>query len=238
MTNILEVFEYNQHFVAMMNIINFARFNPPTKGHKHHIIPRCWFKMNNLPIDNSDDNLVLLSKEDHIKVHKLSILCSATPEMKSKMGFAVHILDGTMSGMHHTEESCRKISEARKGIVFTDETKRKISESKKGKPSGNKGKKASAETRKKMSEAMKGENNPNYGKTHSEETRKKMSESQKGKKMSEESRRKISESLKGKSSPFKGKKLSEEHRRKISETLKVKYNNLKELTNDQSEWYV
>lgn len=29
------VFEYNQHFVAMMNIINAAKLNPPTKGHKH-----------------------------------------------------------------------------------------------------------------------------------------------------------------------------------------------------------
>lgn len=42
MNNILEVFEYNQHFVAMMNVINSARLNPPNKGHKHHIIPKCW----------------------------------------------------------------------------------------------------------------------------------------------------------------------------------------------------
>ena len=67
---ITQVFEYNQHFVAMMNIINAARLNPPSKGHKHHIIPRCWFKMNNLPVDNSKDNLVLLSYEDHVKAHK------------------------------------------------------------------------------------------------------------------------------------------------------------------------
>lgn len=37
-----KVFEYNQHFVAMMNIINAARLNTPKEGHKHHIIPKCW----------------------------------------------------------------------------------------------------------------------------------------------------------------------------------------------------
>ena len=153
-----QVFEYNQHFVAMMNIINSSRLNPPTKGHKHHIIPKCWFKMNNLPIDNSKDNLVLLSYEDHIKVHKLSILCAATPEMKSKMGFAVkRLLKGNFSGMHHTEESRRKNAEAHKGKTL------------------------SVESRKKISEALKGDKNPFYGKKHSNETLKKMSESLKGK---------------------------------------------------------
>lgn len=34
MNNILEVFEYNQHFVAMMNIINAARLNPPESCQK------------------------------------------------------------------------------------------------------------------------------------------------------------------------------------------------------------
>ena len=169
--NILDVFEYNQHFVAMMNIINSSRLNPPEEGHKHHIIPKCWFKMNNLPIDNSDDNLVLLSVEDHCKVHKLMYLCAATPEMKSKMGFAVkRLLNGNFSGMHHTIETRRKMSASmkgkQKGKVLSDETKRKISEVQKGKV-------FSDETKRKMSEVKK-------GKHPSEETRRKMSEALKG----------------------------------------------------------
>lgn len=133
-----QLFEYNQHFVAMLNIINAARLNPPTKGHRHHIVPRCWFKMNNLPIDNSDDNLVLLSVEDHYKVHKLMYLCAATHEMKSKMGFAVNrLLNGNFSGMHHTIETRRKMSASmkgkHKGKVLSDKTKRKMSEVLKGK---------------------------------------------------------------------------------------------------------
>lgn len=167
-------FKYNQHFVAMMNIINRARLNPPESGHKHHIVPRCWFKMNNLPIDNSDDNLVLLSYEDHIKVHKLAILCSDTKEMASKMGYAVHrLLKGQFKGIHHTEETKQKMSETHKGRTFSDESRRKMSEAAKNKV-------LSEEHRRKISEATRGKNNPMYGKQHTDAQRKKMSESLKG----------------------------------------------------------
>ena len=191
---LLDIFEYNQHFIAMMNIINGARLNPPKEGHKHHIIPKCWFRMNNLPIDNSKDNLVLLSYEDHVKIHKLAILCAGTPELKSKMGFAVKVLlKGNFSGMHHTEQTRRKMSAANKGENnpnfgkhnhHTEETRRKMSEAKKGKPSPIKGVTLSDETRRKMSEAHKGkigEKSGMYGHTHSIESRRKMSESLKGK---------------------------------------------------------
>ena len=78
-----------------------------------------------------------------------------------------------------------------KGRTVTDETRRKISEAKKGKTSPRKGVTPSEETRKKMSEAAK-------GRTFSEESRRKLSESHKGKHLSEEHRRKISEALKRK----------------------------------------
>lgn len=158
---IADVFEYNQHFVAMMNVINAARLNPPESGHKHHIIPKCWFKMNNLPVDNSKDNLILLSAEDHQKVHRLAVLCVKDEDMKSKMIFAVHRLHGSMTGIHHTAETKRKIGEARKGMT-----------------SPMKGKHLSEESRRKMSEALKGKNK---GKHYSEEHKRKISESMKGK---------------------------------------------------------
>ena len=118
----------------MMNIINNARHNPPVKGHNHHIIPRCWFKLNNIHTDNSKDNLVLLSYEDHVKVHKLAMLCAATPEMKSKMAFAVkRLLKGHFSGMHHTDATKQIIKAKRAKQVITDEHKQHISEGLKGK---------------------------------------------------------------------------------------------------------
>lgn len=145
---ILDVFEYNQHFVEMMNIINRSRLNHPKEGHKHHIIPRCWFKMNNIPIDNSKDNLVLLSYEDHIKVHKLAFLCAKGSTFKGKMAYAYHRLTKgdvvsndcfkgekcSMYGKHHSEEARRKMSESHKGKKFSVEHRRNLSKSRKNKP--------------------------------------------------------------------------------------------------------
>lgn len=132
---LMMAFTYNQHFVAMMNVINAARLNPPAKGHKHHIVPKCWFKMNGLEVDNSNDNLVKLSYDDHIKVHMLMSLCAANPRLSSKMKWAVHRLSkGTFLGMSHTDETKELIRERRALQVISDLTKEKISKTLKGKP--------------------------------------------------------------------------------------------------------
>lgn len=93
---------------------------------------------------------------------------------------------GVTSGMHHSEETKRKIGE-------------KNSEALKGK---NKGKKHSEEHNKKISEALKGEIPWNKGKKLSEEHKKNMSKSLKGKipwikgkKMSEETKRKLNKKV-------------------------------------------
>ena len=85
-----------------------------------------------------------------------------------------------------SEETRRKLSEAKKGKKLSTETRRKLSEAKKGK-------KLSTEHRQKISKSLKGENNYFYGKKHSAETRQKISKSLKGKKHSAETRQKISE---------------------------------------------
>ena len=163
---ITQVFKYNQHFVAMMNIINFARLNPPTKGHKHHIIPKCWFKKNNLPVDNSKDNLVLLTPEDHAKVHKLAYLCSKN-EIKSSLRFAYYMTNNIYKemdllgsnnpfyGKHHSEESKALMSKRCKEAMTT-ERRNKLSRLVKGR-------KMSKESSRKKSLATKGVPKSEFG---------------------------------------------------------------------------
>ena len=88
------------------------------------------------------------------------------------------------------------LTEGGGGGSRSEETRRKMSEAKKGKPSPNKGKPHSEEHRRKISEAMK-------GKTLSEETRRKISENNSTKRP--EVRRKLSEAHKGQTPWNKGK---------------------------------
>ena len=62
------------------------------------------------------------------------------------------------------------------GIKLTEQTKRKLSEARKGRTAPNKGVPMSEEQKRKLSEAFKGENNPNFGKHLTEERKRKMSE--------------------------------------------------------------
>lgn len=83
------------------------------------------------------------------------------------------------AGQTHSDETKKKMSEAKKGRPFSDEHRRKLSEAHKGQT-------LSDETRRKISEARK-------CKPHSDETRRKIAESMKGKTMSAEQKQKLSE---------------------------------------------
>ena len=131
---------------------------------------------------------------------------SCSEETRRKMSEA-------RKGRSHTEETLRKLSEARKTRVFTDETRRRISESKRT---------ITDETRRKMSESHK-------GKVFTDETRRKISESKRT--ITDETRRRISEGQKRRapitdetrrklSEANKGRVFTDEARRKMSESAK------------------
>ena len=113
-----------------------------------------------------------------------------------------------------------KRTEALKGRKLSEETKRKISEAKKGRVAWNKGLKNiySEEMRRKMSESHKGHK-------HTEESKRKMRE----RIVSEETRRKISKAFKGRTAWNKGIPQSDETKRKKSETMKEIWRKKKEV---------
>ena len=133
--------------------------------------------------------------------------------------------EGT-SGWVPSEETKRKLSEAKKGNTNclgktrSEETKRKMSEVKKGNTNFL-GKTHSEESKIKISESKKGEKNRLYGKPgfwtgkkHSDETKKIMSEQRKGSKRSEETKAKMREYKKNHPVWNKGKSLPEDMRKK------------------------
>ncbi len=110
-------------------------------------------------------------------------------------------------GKKHSEETCAKISLAKKGKSHkphSAETRAKIAASNKGKHSQNKGKPS-----------------PKKGKPLSADTRAKMSAAHKGKIFSDEHRAKLSMALQGKNHPQYGKHPSKETRAKMSAAQKA-----------------
>lgn len=76
----------------MMEIINFYKNNPPSKDfEKHHIIPRCYFKKNNMPVDNTKNNVVRLPYFKHLIVHYYASFC-CPKEYEYSMWNACHRL--------------------------------------------------------------------------------------------------------------------------------------------------
>ena len=79
--------------------------------------------------------------------------------------------------------------EGSSGLIHSEETKRKMSEARKGKNLG--------KNNHRYGIGLKGENHPFYGKSHSEEVKRKLSEKNKGRKQSEEFSKRQSEARKG-----------------------------------------
>ena len=99
--------------------------------------------------------LIFLTKSEHMSLHRIGK--DISEETKKKMSEARKGEKHPMYGKHRSEETKKKMSEANKGKHFSEEHKKKISEAQKGKH-------RSEESKKKMSEAQKGKHWFNNGK--------------------------------------------------------------------------
>lgn len=74
----LNSFLDNNFLIKYIDLIS-ANLNTVKQKHKtqgHHIIPKSYFKLNKLPINNLSSNMVNLSYKDHILAHYYLALCS------------------------------------------------------------------------------------------------------------------------------------------------------------------
>lgn len=84
----------NEYFHEVELLIEEARKNPVPigTGHRHHIVPRCWFKLHKMLVDNRKSNLVYLSIENHYKIHELMSKCVKETDMIFRMKSAAQSL--------------------------------------------------------------------------------------------------------------------------------------------------
>ena len=89
-----EIFDISSsEFAKMMAIINSAKaLKLPHRGnHAHHIVPRSYYNKYNKEVDNSEQNLVNLTPQEHFIVHYYAWK-SANKVMKTSMAYAFRMM--------------------------------------------------------------------------------------------------------------------------------------------------
>lgn len=161
--------------------------------YKHHIIPKAYFNLNKIDIDNTSNNIVELTYKNHILAHYYLYKCT-DGYLKSKMFFAIMCLINlnmnknvnNLIDDHFICNIIENISDDKFKIKFTDEHSKKISLAEKGKIVSN-------ESRSKMS--LSWDYDSHFGPNTI--TRENLSKAIKGKKKSIQHVKHISESLIG-----------------------------------------
>ena len=166
--------------------------NKDTKREKyktqiHHIIPKCYFIINNIEIDNGKENKINLLYKDHILAHYYLVLsCNNTIIFKKlntafiKMTFRkcpnIEKFDFTQLESYQElyKNYCTNLSESKKGTKVSEETRQKMSKpksestkllmslSRKGKPNPKSGAARKGIPHPGTSEKTKGKFRPNY----------------------------------------------------------------------------
>ena len=189
--------EYYRKYIELIDYAKSEEYELQEYYEKHHIVPRSFYEKKHMSIDNSDDNLVALNLQDHFMAHWYITKC-CVQKMKRSMEYAVVLMSNMVNCKTNREDTAiakavafalSKVDKMK--IPVSEETRRKISESKTGII-------FTEEHRKKLSESKTGEKHPMFGKHLSEDTKRKISESKTGIIFTEEHRKKMSQANKGK----------------------------------------
>lgn len=234
----LNIVEDNEYLDKYCNLIESNKETQCIQGqtHRHHIIPKSYYKINNLDIDNSKDNLINLLFKDHVLAHYYLALCSNNLDFKYANELAFSYLtnndkypikdnekDILMSLSYYQklyEEGCKIRGRKNTGKKRTEEIRQKMSEWQKGKPK-------SEEAKRNMSEAQK-----NRPKSIEDIMRLKEIMAKKSSEERKEIAKKIIKKIKGRIMPdeekirrsmaLKGKPKSDEHKKHLSEKAKMR----------------
>lgn len=174
------------YFQKVLDILNSEQISKNSYYEIHHIIPKFYFKMKNLPVDNSKKNLIKLTGSNHFLIHYYCFKASL-PEFKERFAYACNRMGSQLK--KDFDEAILK-----EAANYFEEIKKEISESKKGT-------KLSLETKERISKATKGKTKK--GHNLDTQTKEKISAAHKGKPLSEEQKAKIGLSHKGKENPYK-----------------------------------
>ena len=132
--------DYLDKYVALINnssIVNEYKYTV----YKHHIIPKAYFNLYKLSIDNSDKNISILTYKDHLYAHYYLYRCTSG-DLQYRMLFALKCLlrmNNNLNTSHSDldEEAVNNIiynlSKDNFKIKFTKEHSNKISLAEKGK---------------------------------------------------------------------------------------------------------
>ena len=70
------IFLDNEYLLKYIDLVENNKTIRSNITQDHHIIPRVYFKLNNLPVDDSDSNLVTLTYFNHVLAHYYLSLCT------------------------------------------------------------------------------------------------------------------------------------------------------------------
>ena len=84
--------EYLDKYCEMV-INNLTTKEEQYKTNKHHIIPKCYYKLLNLPINNSSENVIHILYKDHILIHYYLCLCTKNKLKRQLVNAFTHLIN-------------------------------------------------------------------------------------------------------------------------------------------------